>query len=251
MARVLAALLVALLCGSAATAENRSTSALPRIFALDPAVAAGPQRAQSSKYVSEDAALVLRAARQLRLSMYALTRQLPLLDCCGASSHSPDELVTVRNAAETASAVAAASAAPVHSIVIGLQGSMTLEAVWTELRANAGIDLTAVALLEDRLGLLATSDDHVVHALEQGAGSILFCIGASPIATMYAVSTALEQTGIRFHLHGDSMPRPEGRTPTVKSVLDKLASVQLLQTPSMSIRGILPFHDFVSISYGP
>ena len=67
---------------------------------------------------------------------------------------------------------------------------------------------------------------------------------ASPLAAMYATSTAMEQLGVRFHLHGDSMPRPGGRAPTLHTALARLSKLRLLQTPSMSVRGILPFHDF-------
>ena len=88
------------------------------------------------------------------------------------------------------------------------------------------------------------------HSTTAAAAAARCCSASAPlpIAALYAVSTALEQLGVRLHLHGDSMPRHGGRTPTLESALELLAPVQLLQTPSTAIRGILPFHDF---SHGP
>eukprot|EP01052_Picozoa_sp_SAG31_P023952 SAG31_NODE_2008_length_6673_cov_3.990265_2_plen_172_part_00 len=168
--------------------------------------------------------------------------------------------MTAADGVAVASAVALPpTAGPIRSIIVGVQGSAALDAVRAELRNRAGPDLAAAALLDDSLGSLGQvgSDDHLVHALDQrggggngdgGGGAVLFCVGASPIATIYAVSTALEQLGIRFHLHGDSMPRPGGQMPTLESALEQLAPLRLLQTPSMAVRGILPFHDF---AHGP
>ena len=231
-----------------APTEHAPSEHAPPIFALHPAGGTDASAGDGSGS-EEHAAFVLRAARQLRVSMYALTRQLPLLPCCGASSQDPAELLAASDSAAVTAAVG--SAGPIRSIVVGVRGSAALDAVRADLRSAAvDADLAAAALLDDRLRSLGLvgGDDHLVHALDHGGGSVLFCVGASPIAAVYAVSTALEQLGIRFHLHGDSMPRPGGRTPTLESALETLAPVQLLQQPSMAVRGILPFHDF---AHGP
>lgn len=203
--------------------------------------------------------LVLRGARQLRMSLYALTRQLPLLPCCGAdagdrhpaAAFSEQQLLT---ASQVDSVISSSVVVPGQeerqmSIVFAVKGSAALDAVMERMRA---VDTggRAVMGLEKVLQSLGgnSSDDHLVHALSHARSpvSTLFCVGASPVATMYAASSALEQLGVRFHIHGDSMPRPGGHTPTLDWALSELSKLQLLQSPTMAVRGILPFHDFVS-----
>ena len=230
--------------GSASTAAP--ARAAPAIFALHPARGSRPRTVGDDESATS---FVLRGARQLRMSLFALTRRLPLLPCCGAASDDPTELLTAADIDIARSELGVSSAAAaVRSIVVGVKGSAALDAVRAQMRVGSGADADAGALLQldQQIGSLEGGDDHLVHALNHGASGqvTLFLVGASPIAAMYSTSTALEQLGIRFHLHGDSVPRPGGRAPTLDSALEVLAKLQLLQTPSMAVRGILPFHDF-------
>ena len=66
-----------------------------------------------------------------------------------------------------------------------------------------------------------------------------FCFtGLKDISVLYAVYHYLELLGIRFHLHGDILPDFR----THKQLW--LNSLETVQNPLFSIRGILPFHDF-------
>ena len=76
--------------GSASTAAP--ARAAPAIFALHPARGSRPRTVGDDESATS---FVLRGARQLRMSLFALTRRLPLLPCCGAASDDPTvELLT-------------------------------------------------------------------------------------------------------------------------------------------------------------
>jgi hypothetical protein len=69
-----------------------------------------------------------------------------------------------------------------------------------------------------------------------GAGRTLEITGGSDRATLYGVYRFAETLGIRFHLHGDSIP--DDRTPLV------LPDIEEAHSPLFDTRGIQPFHDF-------
>ena len=204
-----------------------------------PIYALEPQSEDSSSTLDSD--FVLRGARQLRISLYALTRELPLLPCCDITARRPSKLVSKADVSSHHLLSQARGA-----VVIGVKGSAALDAMLSQLPHDG----SGVAELHSMLAALGGeggggTDDHLVYGLGRDSSSwVLLCIGASPIAAMYAASTALEALGVRFHVHGDSYPRPAGRTPTLANSLLTLSNLRLLQTPSMSVRGILPFHDF-------
>ena len=126
-------LAVALLLNAVASrAAGYSAGAAPAIFALHPQPAATASRLGTAAELDEDGAFVLRGARQLRLSLYSLTRTLPLLPCCGATSQNPAALLTAADAAAAVVSEAAPSAG-IRSIFVGVTGSAALDAVLAQL----------------------------------------------------------------------------------------------------------------------
>jgi len=84
-------------------------------------------------------------------------------------------------------------------------------------------------------------DEHLlVTILGSVARDLVFCVGATPIATLYAAYLFVEQLGVRFTLHSDIIPAAKSF-----SFLQSFSScLHIRASPKFEIRGIQPFHDF-------
>jgi hypothetical protein len=119
------------------------------------------------------------------------------------------------------------------------------------VRANA--DETAAILVSRRDGLLqglpevdpdvfATAknlgeQEYLLRTVRNAQGrSVVYLIGGSDIATLYAAYRFAELLGVRFYLHGDLIP--DEQIPLSLPDLDEKGS------PLFHLRGIQPFHDF-------
>jgi hypothetical protein len=92
------------------------------------------------------------------------------------------------------------------------------------------------------LGVLATAkelgeQDYLLRTVRDSQGrSVVYLIGGSDIATLYAAYRFAEHLGVRFYLHGDVIP--DEQIPLSLPDLDEKGS------PLFHLRGIQPFHDF-------
>lgn len=62
--------------------------------------------------------------------------------------------------------------------------------------------------------------------------------GIDQDATLYAAYTFAEQLGVRFYIHGDTLPT---RNPQLQ-----IPDLHINASPEFDIRGLQPFHDFAS-----
>jgi hypothetical protein len=68
------------------------------------------------------------------------------------------------------------------------------------------------------------------------AGRIAAIVGASDVATLYGAYAFVEKLGVRFYLHGDTIP--DKRIPL------QVPNLNETRSPLFGLRGIQPFHDF-------
>ena len=124
--------------------------------------------------------------------------------------------------------------------------------------ANAETALMKMASLKlPRLG----ESEHVVHQINLHGGTLTLLVGKDPISRMYAVYSLAESLGVRFSLHGDTLPDPTAAgglplaahahtslpvllpTSSSKGAPEQQQHVRV-HTPMFAVRGIQPFHDF-------
>jgi hypothetical protein len=92
-------------------------------------------------------------------------------------------------------------------------------------------------LLIRSLGVAVSSRSADAYRLKTiRAGKIAVVAGASDVATLYGAYAFAEKLGVRFYLHGDTIP--DDRIPLRVPDLDETRS------PLFGLRGIQPFHDF-------
>jgi len=83
---------------------------------------------------------------------------------------------------------------------------------------------------------LLDSEQYQLRTVELDGHSVILIAGGDSIGTLYGAYRFVEQFGVRFYLHGDTIP--DGR------VEMKLPKVAERGTPLFELRGIQPFHDF-------
>ena len=91
---------------------------------------------------------------------------------------------------------------------------------------------TFSASLPGQLG----GQDYAIKSLASEKKELLVIAGGSPVACLYGAYEFLESLGIRFYLHGDTIP--DGRTEL------RLTGLDIVRRPLFEVRGIQPFHDF-------
>jgi len=101
-------------------------------------------------------------------------------------------------------------------------------------RAEPGASLV-IAIGRDRRGRLE-SQEYAIGGGRVGRGTIVWAGGGSDKATLYAAYRLVERLGVRFYLHGDTIP--DGKIPLDFSGVNESAR------PLFELRGIQPFHDF-------
>jgi len=67
-------------------------------------------------------------------------------------------------------------------------------------------------------------------------GAVLTISGGSDVGVLYGAYAFAEKLGVRFYLHGDTIP--DDKIPFLLPVLDET------HAPLFALRGLLPFHDF-------
>ena len=103
-------------------------------------------------------------------------------------------------------------------IVIGVAGSEWLKSLSASLPGQLG------------------GQDYVLKSSASEKKELLVIAGGSPVACLYGAYEFLESLGIRFYLHGDTVP--DGRTEL------RLSGFDVVRRPLFEVRGIQPFHDF-------
>jgi len=79
-------------------------------------------------------------------------------------------------------------------------------------------------------------EQYILKTLGRDGKRVVLIIGGDPVGTLYGAYRFVEHLGVRFYLHGDTIPdeRWVGDLPVVEERGE----------PLFSIRGIQPFHDF-------
>ncbi|MBN1421265.1 MAG: hypothetical protein JXP34_21000 [Planctomycetes bacterium] len=101
-------------------------------------------------------------------------------------------------------------------------------------RAAPGAILV-IAIGRDRRGRLEPQE-YAIGLGEGRRGTLVWAGGGTDEATLYAAYRLAEHFGVRFYLHGDTIP--DGEVPLDFSGVDESAR------PLFALRGIQPFHDF-------
>ncbi|MBW2282952.1 MAG: hypothetical protein JRG82_19690 [Deltaproteobacteria bacterium] len=78
--------------------------------------------------------------------------------------------------------------------------------------------------------------DHLLTLVKSGGHELLVLTGGSSTATLYAAYRFVELLGVRFYLHGDTIPDGRCDWPRIEA--------PLVSRPLFDLRGIHPFHDF-------
>jgi len=103
-------------------------------------------------------------------------------------------------------------------IVIGVAGSEWLKSFSTSLPGQLG------------------GQDYALKSSAREKKDLLVIAGGSPIACLYGAYEFLESLGIRFYLHGDTIPDGQAEL--------RLSGFDVVRRPLFEVRGIQPFHDF-------
>lgn len=90
-----------------------------------------------------------------------------------------------------------------------------------------GVDLSA-----KRLG----EQGFVLKTVSSRGRTTLIAAGANPVSTSYAVYTLAERYGAGFYLGGDALPS--------KRTLFSTPKMDIVQTPVLKVRGVLPWYNF-------
>jgi Malectin domain/Glycosyl hydrolase family 67 N-terminus len=77
---------------------------------------------------------------------------------------------------------------------------------------------------------------YVLKTTNSGNQQILLITGGDPVGTLYGAYRFAEHLGVRFYLHGDTIPD--------ERITLKLPDLNEKGAPLFSVRGIQPFHDF-------
>ncbi|MBZ0257293.1 hypothetical protein K8I31_14590, partial [bacterium] len=79
-------------------------------------------------------------------------------------------------------------------------------------------------------------DDYFIHTMQNDRAKTICIIGGSEQGTLYGAYRFVEHLGVRYGLHGDSIP--DGK------MAPELPTVNEQASPLFRIRGVQPFHDF-------
>jgi hypothetical protein len=119
--------------------------------------------------------------------------------------------------------------------LLPIQPDATGAAIVVAGRDRAAVRGLADARLTTRLGALAPQERMLV-TVQQPGRSALLVTGGDEAGVLYAAYRLAERLGVRFGLHGDTLP--DDRCPTGLPDFDET------DRPLFAIRGIQPFHDF-------
>jgi hypothetical protein len=113
--------------------------------------------------------------------------------------------------------------------------------VVTTKDSPADRDLVAVLgdiLIQKKTTISGLSkEQYVIKSAERkDGGRVVLIIGGDPIGTLYGAYRFAEHLGVRFYLHGDTVP--DEQIPPELPKLDEVGK------PLFALRGIQPFHDF-------
>ena len=79
-------------------------------------------------------------------------------------------------------------------------------------------------------------ENYLLKTIETPKQKTVLVVGGDDIGTLYAAYDFIEQFGIRFYLHGDTIPD--------KKIALELPNINKVGKPLFKLRGIQPFHDF-------
>lgn len=80
------------------------------------------------------------------------------------------------------------------------------------------------------------ADQFCLRTFDRGGRPVLLLTGGNDVSTLYAAYRLAERLGVRFYLHGDTVP--DERIPLRVPAIDER------HVPIFRLRGIQPFHDF-------
>jgi len=79
-------------------------------------------------------------------------------------------------------------------------------------------------------------EQYLVRTFPCRQGRAVLIAGGDPVGTLYGAYRFIERLGVRFYMHGDTVPdEPTG---------DPLPETDLAGRPLFALRGLQPFHDF-------
>ena len=87
-------------------------------------------------------------------------------------------------------------------------------------------------------GIKATRGGFYLKSISDNDRQVLVIAGGGPVETLYGAYRFAEHMGVRFYLHGDTIP--DARKDLQLSGIDEVSM------PVFETRGILPFHNFPS-----
>ena len=107
--------------------------------------------------------------------------------------------------------------------------------------AKNGLPIAIALAMVDDAAFTATAhrlkaEEYVLKSFDQGGRRVVLIIGGDPIGTLYGAYRFAEHLGVRFYLHGDTVP--DEQIPPELPKLDEVGK------PLFALRGIQPFHDF-------
>ncbi len=110
------------------------------------------------------------------------------------------------------------------SIVVGSRGAAVID-----------------ALLEEKDELVSTvgqlhAEQYIIKTIGHEEKKIVLIVGGDSIGTLYGAYRFAEILGVRFYLHGDTVPDEQ--------IALELPDVDETGKPLFDVRGIQPFHDF-------
>ncbi len=85
-------------------------------------------------------------------------------------------------------------------------------------------------------GTKAPRGGYYLKTISNNNRHILVIAGAGPVETLYAACRFAERLGVRFYLHGDTIPDEREKL--------QLAGIDEVSAPVFETRGIIPFHNF-------
>ncbi len=118
----------------------------------------------------------------------------------------------------------------------------------TELPTTGGLivvgrkDRAAITVLAEKDSKLASGvnalkpQQYLLKTVENGREATLIIVGGDPIGTLYGAYRFAEHLGVRFYLHGDTIPD--------QRIALEIPNLNETGKPLFETRGIQPFHDF-------
>ncbi|MHC4123466.1 MAG: alpha-glucuronidase family glycosyl hydrolase, partial [Planctomycetota bacterium] len=94
-------------------------------------------------------------------------------------------------------------------------------------------------LIDSLRGTLTESigpSEYIIRTVTRDGRKVLVIAGGDSIGTLYGAYEFIEHLGIRFYLHGDTIPD--------KKIAFNIPDLEEVGKPLFKLRGIQPFHDF-------